>query len=75
MQEEIARLHSHIIAIGQKLQETQKELQKELQRSESLQNDVFRWFKYIELSNIENLDDLNEYWFTLKLYKKLFKNE
>jgi glycerol-3-phosphate cytidylyltransferase-like family protein len=73
MKEEIDRLNSHIIAIGQKLYEAQKELQKEQQRSEELQNDVFRWFKYIKLENIKNID-LNEYWVTLNLYQKLFKN-
>jgi hypothetical protein len=73
MKEEIVRLNSHIIAIGQKLHEVQKELQKEQQRSEELQNDVIRWFKYIELENIRNID-LNDYWVTLDLYQRLFKN-
>jgi hypothetical protein len=74
MQEEIARLNSHIIAIGEKLRETHKELELEKEKSEALQNDIFRWFKYISFENIRQID-YNEYWVTLNLYKTFFKNE
>ena len=73
MKEEISRLNSHIIAIGQKLREAQKELETEKEKSEALQNDVFRWFKYIKFENIRDAD-YNDYWVTLDLYQRLFKN-
>lgn len=73
MKQEIDRLNSHIIAIGQKLYDIEKELNKEHLKNNQLQLDMLRWFKYVEFKNLEK-EDLNEYYATRTLLNTLFNN-